>query len=398
LASLLPSSSSTNQVSVAKALDTSIGSGVTLPLAFVNLFNLSPSNLANATTQLSGEAATGAATAGIRIMNSFLSLVTNPFANNRGFVPEYQPVPPLIYKAPIYKAPAEAAPDPRNWGIWAAAYGGQTKISGDASAGSHDLSARSFGYAMGLDYRVTPYTIVGFALAAGGTNFGLSDGLGGGRSDMFQSAIYSLTRGNAAYFSTAFAYAWHGVSTDRYVNVAGLDQLTADFPANNIGARIEGGYRFPIPDVFNLPGGGFIPYAALQAQAFRTPSYSESSASGSPFALAYDAHTTTTARTELGAWIDRITPLGNDAILALRTRAAWAHDFWSDPDMTASFQSLPGSSFTVIGAVPAGDSLLASAEADISFRNGISFAVRFDSEFAERWQTYIGTARLRYTW
>ena len=134
-------------------------------------------------------------------------------------------------------------------------------------------------------------------------------------------------------------------------------------------------------------------------QAFRTPSYSEIAASGSSiFALNYDAHTTTVTRTELGAWVDRSIALNEGAVLALRTRAAWAHDNWSDTSMTAAFQSLPGSSFTVIGATPARDSLLASAVAEVSFRNGISLAGKFDSELAQRSQTYIGTARLRYTW
>ena len=273
----------------------------------MNLFNLSPSQLADAFSQLQGEAGTGAAQAGTQAMNSFLSLVTNPFADNRGFAPESPsaaPRPPLIYKAPVYKAPVEAAPDPRRWGIWAAAYGGQNNTTGDALAGSHDRSARTFGFATGLDYRVTPYTVVGFALAGGGTNYGLSDGFGGGHSDMFQAAVYSSTRINAAYVSAALAYAWHRVSTDRFVTVAGTDHLTADFSANNVGGRIEGGYRFAIPGALGWPGQyGFTPYAAGQVQAFRTPSYSESAVSGSSiFALAYDARTTTTTRTELGAW------------------------------------------------------------------------------------------------
>ena len=85
-------------------------------------------------------------------------------------------------------------------------------------------------------------------------------------------------------------------------------------------------------------------------------------------------------------------------MLSLRTRTAWAHDDWSDPRMTAVFQSLLGSSFTVIGATPSHDSLLASAVAEISFRNGISLAGKFDSELAQHSQTYVGTARLRYTW
>jgi outer membrane autotransporter protein len=398
-AALLPSSASANQRSVANALDTFSSNGGTLTLAFVNLFNLSPSNLANAMTQLSGEAATGTAQTGTQAMNSFLSLVTNPFANNRGFAPE-NPVPPrplLIYKAPA--AAAVPAPEPRAWDIWAAAYGGQNNTNGDAFIGSHDTTARTVGYATGLDYRVMPYTVVGFALAGGNTNYGLSDGLGGGRSDMFQSAVYSLTRVDAAYVSAALAYSEFWASTSRTVTLAGFDQLNASFNAHGLGGRIEGGYRFAIPGVFGWPGFGFTPYAALQVQSFHTPSYSEFAASGSPqFALAYDARTTNTTRTELGAWFDRTIALDNGAILALRTRTAWAHDHWSDPTMTATFAALPGSSFTVFGAAPAHNSLLSSAVAEISFRNGISLAGRFDSELAQRSQTYIATAQLRYTW
>jgi outer membrane autotransporter protein len=398
--SLLPSSASTNQRSVATALDTFTSNGGTLPLAFANLFNLSPSDLATALTQRSGEAGTGVAQAGTQAMNSFLSLVTNPFDNNRGFAPEspMPPRPPLIYKAPVYKAPAAAAPDPARWGVWGAAYGGQNNTTGDALDGSHARSARTFGIAAGLDYRVTPYTIVGLALSGGGTNYGLSDGLGGGHSDMFQSAVYSLTRIDAAYVSAALAYGWHRVSTDRVLTVGATDHLTADFSASNVGGRIEGGYRFAIPGASDLRGFGFTPYAALQVQAFRTPSYSENAGFGSStFALAYDAHTTTTTRTELGAWFDRTVALDNGAILALRTRTAWAHDHWSDPSITAAFQSLLGSSFTVTGATPAHNSLLSSAAAEISFRNGISLAGRFDSELSQHSNTFIGTARLRYT-
>jgi len=115
------------------------------------------------------------------------------------------------------------------------------------------------GYATGLDYPVTSNTIAGFALAGGTTSYGLSDGLGGGRSDMFQAAFYSTTRVNAAYVSAAVAYAWYGVSTDRYVTVVGTDHLTANFSANNVGGRIEGGYRFAIPGMVGWPGRYGVP-------------------------------------------------------------------------------------------------------------------------------------------
>jgi outer membrane autotransporter protein len=403
--SVLPSSATGNQSAVANANDTFVANGGTLPAGFANLLSfLSPSQLAEAFAQLQGEAGTGAAQAGTQAMNSFLSLVTGPFTGNRGFAPESQlppssPSPSLIYKAPAYKA--LAAPDPRRWGIWAAGYGGQTNAAGDPlGVGSHDRSASTFGYATGLDYLVTPDTVAGFALAGGGTRFGLSDGFGGGHSDMFQAAVYSMTRAGAAYVSAALAYGWHHVSTDRVLTVAGTDQLTADFFANDIGGRIEGGYRFAIPGMSHWPGRyGFTPYAAGQAQAFRTPSYSESAVSGSSaFALAYDARTTDTDRTELGAWFDWSNLLDYGTTLSLRARAAWAHDYWSAPNVTAMFVALPGSSFTVTGAAPASDSLLASAGAEIGLWNGFSLAGWFDGEFADQSRKYAGTGRLRYTW
>lgn len=396
---LLPDGASNNQQAVGNALDAFVGNGGTLPLAFINLANLSPADMAAAFSQLSGEAGTGVAPAGIQAMNSFLSLLTNPLSDRR-FAAEPPPRRPSnVYKAPIYNGPVEAA-DGRRWGIWAAAFGGYSTTGGDAIVGSHERSSRSFGYAAGLDYRLTPYTTVGFALAGGGTNYGLSDGLGGGRSDMFQAAIYGTTRIDAAYVSAVLAYGWHHVTTDRDVTLSGNDHLSADFSARNIAGRIEGGYRFAIPNALGWPTRfGLTPYAAAQIQRFDTPSYSESATSGSSiFALAYDAQTTTATRTELGARLDWSTPMSPDAVLTLRGSAAWAHDIWSSTDMTAHFISLPGSTFVVTGAAPARDLLLASAGAEISLSNGFSLAAWFDGEFAQQGRKYAGTGRLRYIW
>ena len=45
------------------------------------------------------------------------------------------------------------------------------------------------GFAGGLDYHYTPDTVLGFAFAGGGTNWSLSQGLGGGKSDAFQAGL-----------------------------------------------------------------------------------------------------------------------------------------------------------------------------------------------------------------
>ena len=66
------------------------------------------------------------------------------------------------------------------WTAWGGAYGGSNKTSGDpAVLGSHDLAARTAGFAGGLDNRLSPNSVVGLALAGGGTNWSLANGLGG---------------------------------------------------------------------------------------------------------------------------------------------------------------------------------------------------------------------------
>jgi outer membrane autotransporter protein len=398
---------SENQRNVATALDNFFNAGGALPPGFVSVFGLTGGNLANALSQLSGEAATGAQQAGFQMSNQFLSLMLDPFVDGRSgvagasgpalaFAPARDEALPedvaLAYSA-VLKAPK--APQPtafaQRWSAWGGGFGGGNKTSGDpAVLGSHDLSATTAGFAGGLDYRLARDTVVGLALAGGGTSWSLSQGLGSGKSDAFQAGIYGANRWGPAYLAAAFAYANHWMSTDRFA-FAG-DHLTAEFNAQSFGGRIEGGYRFA---TFY---GGVTPYAAIQAQSFRTPSYSETDVNGGGFALAYNARTGTDTRSELGARFDRVLALYSNAVLSLRGRLAWAHDWVSDPTLAAVFQTLPGASFIVNGALPAKDSALASAGAEYRLASGVTLLAKFDGEFANRSSTYAGTGAVRYSW
>jgi outer membrane autotransporter protein len=259
-----------------------------------------------------------------------------------------------------------------------------------AMIGSHDLSARTVGFVGGFDYRITPDTVVGLAFAGGGTGWSLSQGLGGGKSDAFQGGIYGATKSGPAYLAAAFAFANHWMSTDRLA-FAG-DHLTADFNAQSYGGRLEGGYRF------GTPYGGITPYAAIQAQSFHTPGYTETDAIANGFALAYAPRDATDTRSELGARFDRVLALYPNAVLALRGRVAWAHDWVSDPTLAVVFQTLPGASFIVNGATPAQNSALISAGAELRLANGITLLAKFDGEFASHSTTYAGTGTIRYRW
>jgi len=310
-----------------------------------------------------------------------------------GFAPDREELPEdlaLAY-AKLLKEPPKPQSFEQRWSVWGAGYGGSNRTSGDiAVVGSHDLSASTAGGAAGLDYRLAPGTVVGFALAGGGTNWSLAQGIGGGKSDAFQAGIYGTARSGPAYLAAALAYTNHWMSTDRFA-FAG-DHLTASFNAQSFGGRVEGGYRFA---TFY---GGLTPYAAIQAQSFHTPSYNESDLTSGGFALGFNSRSASDTRSELGGRFDRLLLLNPEAALTLRARVAWAHDWISDPTLAALFQTLPGASFIVNGATPAKNSALTSAGAELRLANGVVLLAKFDGEFASHSSTYAGTGTVRYTW
>jgi uncharacterized protein with beta-barrel porin domain len=390
-----------NQQNVANSLNNFFNNGGALPPGFLSVFGLSGPALANALSQLSGEAATGAQQGAFQLMTEFLGLMTDPFVDGRGgsggasgFAAEDEPLPPELASAyaAVFKAPpVKAAPFEQRWNLWGSAFGGANRTNGDPTGlGSQNLAARTGGFALGADYKVSPFTTLGFALAGGGTNWSLAQGLGGGRSDAIQVGVYAKTTSGPAYIAASFAYADHWMSTDRMAFA--FDHLTANFNAQSYGGRIETGYRIASAFV------AVTPYAAIQAQAFETPTFSENDPSGGGFGLTFAARTATDTRGETGARLDHAMALDPTTLLMLRAKLGYAHDWVSDPSLAAVFQALPGASFIVNGATPAHDSGLASAGAELRFANGVALGAKFDGEFAARSQTYAGTATVRYVW
>jgi uncharacterized protein with beta-barrel porin domain len=263
-----------------------------------------------------------------------------------------------------------------------------------AVVGSSDSRSSIFGTAVGADYLFSPDTLAGFALAGGGTSFSVN-GLGSGRSDLFQAGAYVRHTSGPAYISAALAYGWQDITTDRTVTIAGLDRLHAEFNANAFSGRVEGGYRFVTPWTGGI---GITPYAAAQFTTFDLPAYAESVVTGAPnFALNYAAKSVTDTRSELGIRTDKSFAMTN-SILTLRSRFAWAHDFDPDRNIAATFQALPGASFVVGGAAQAHESALTTASAELKWMNGWSAAATFEGEFSNVTRSYAGKGVVRYQW
>jgi autotransporter-associated beta strand protein len=394
-----------NQLNVANTINGFFNNGGTLPPAFLNLFGLTGAPLGTALTQLSGETATASQQSTFNAMTQFMGVMTDPFMAGRGEVAAGA-VSAASYAevseggngvrdayGMFNKAPMGQAYDSR-WSVWAAGFGGSQTTDGNAAIGSNNATSRIFGTAAGADYRLSPFTIAGFALAGGGTNFSVANG-GSGRSDLFQAGAYLRHNVGAAYISAALAYGWQDITTDRTVTASGIDRLRAEFNANAFSGRLESGYRL----VSAWMGGlGLTPYAAGQFTNFDRPAYTESVvAGGNAFALAYGAKSVTDSRSELGLRTDRSFAMP-DGVFTLRGRAAWAHDFNPDRSLAATFQALPGASILVNGAAQASNSALTTASAEIKWLNGWSTAATFEGEFSDVTRSYAGKGVVRYTW
>jgi len=414
LSPILPGNAGANQTRVAGAIDNALLAGNNLSNAFSAIFNYSGNNLLNGLTQLSGETATGSQQTTFNAMTQFLGLMTDPFTAGRSDgsnAPAYADEEDSIanayaasgkprsnkereaYAAIYRKAPLARNYDPR-WSVWGAGFGGSQTTDGNTTLGSNNTTSRLFGIAAGADYFFSPNTVAGFALAGGGSSFSVTGG-GSGRSDLFQAGAFIRHTAGAAYVTGALAYGWQDVTTDRTVTVGGIDRLRAQFNANAFSGRAEGGYRFVAPWI---GGVGITPYAAGQFTTFDLPAYAERVVSGADtFALAYGSKSVTATRSELGLRADKSFAMTN-AILTLRGRAAWAHDFNPDRTIGATFQTLPGAAFVVNGARQAADAALTTASAELKWMNGWSAAGTFEGEFSSATRSYAGKGVVRYSW
>jgi uncharacterized protein with beta-barrel porin domain len=405
-----PGGLNANQQSAANAITGFFNANGTIPLVFGSL---TPAGL----TQISGEVATATQQTTFDAMGLFMGLLTDPFIAGRGNPVSASGGAPQFadeakanayasngkpgsknerdaYAAVYRKAPVSADSLVQRWSVWAAGYGGSQTTDGNTAVGSNNTRSSIGGVAVGADYRFSPFMLAGFAVAGGATNFSVN-GLGSGRSDLFQAGAFVRHTVGAAYLTGALAYGWQDITTNRTVTVAGADLLRAQFNANAFSGRLEGGYRFVSPWIDGI---GITPYAAGQFVSFDLPAYVEQAIAGAnTFALSYAGKSVTDPRSELGLRTDKSFAMQN-GIFTLRGRAAWAHDFNTDRSILPTFQTLPGASFVVSGASPAHDSALVTGSAEMKWLNGVSLAATFEGEFSGVTRSYAGKGVARYSW
>jgi len=376
----------TNQNHVAGALDALRGpagprnnTGATQDLAI--LYAIAPANLPAAYATLTGEAATGAKWGGFKMTNEFLTLMNDAGQGGR--------------------APANnSGPFLPHWSLWGSAFGVSGSTRGDAFVGSNNLNTQATGLAMGAEYHFSPDLVAGVSGAGGRATWSLAQSMGGGSSAQYMLGAYGNWRAGQAYVSASGDIGSHDSQTDR--SALSLESIKAKYTGTLGGVRLETGYALPVS-----PSVTITPYAAVQLQAFNTPTYSETDSAAGAFGLTYSGQTSSDTRTELGAQFDMTTMVGEKSPLILSLRTGWAHDEYGRPDMNATFNPAlqPGAvagantSFAVDGAMPGRDAGLLSLSAKMLVSSHMSVDAKFDGgEFSNGSQNYGVSGTVRFSW
>jgi autotransporter-associated beta strand protein len=391
ISSQLPSGSSGNVLAIAGGIDKSLLTG-NAPAAFTNLFNVAPSQLPATIKSLSPEAAIAAQTSALQAGGLFLSTMLNPYVMNGG---RGTPVSAAATGPALAGASRQytlAAADMPGWTVWATASGGDTRTDGSASAGTSAVTSQLYGVIAGADYVLSPQARVGFALSAGGTDAGVSDGLGTSAGSFGQIGIDGTYDFGSAYVAAAAGFGYLGFDTTRTIYIGGYDRLKSSSDGTLFGGRAEAGYRMPVGPAL------LVPYAAVTPQGFSANSATEyGTLAATNFGLIYHGRTTDSVPTELGARGSMAISLAGLNVTAFG-RLAWEHEFDRTRTIDASFISSPVGSFSASGAPPAANAALATIGAQVGLENGLILAVAADGSFSGSVNGAGGQVSLRYSW
>jgi uncharacterized protein with beta-barrel porin domain len=383
-----------NASGVASVIDRAIDATGTQP-GFISTFliGVTGANLARQLSAMTGEAGTGAVSTGLTGASTFLGIMLDPMGGSRGGTAS-APGSSLIEMADMGAARTPAARVEAAWSIWTRAYGQAGRTASDAGLGAAGTASSVYGVAAGADKLVAPNLVVGFALAGGGTSFGLGT-LGSGTGDFAHAGLYASMRLGPGYLSAALAYGWNRFDVTRNVAALGVTETYRSGPVGHtVGGRIEAGRRFALGSY------GVTPYAAAEAIAYVAPGYRETWAppATGAFALAYAGRTTGTLRGEIGARADALVASAQSGDLIAFTRLAYAVQASTQRTAEAQFQSLAGSTFTVFGARASTHTALATLGLEARYRQGFAASLALDGEVGDRHRSLRGSVAVRQSW
>ncbi|MDP1749882.1 MAG: autotransporter domain-containing protein [Reyranella sp.] len=374
-----------NRSAVARAFDTAFNAGPGLN-GMPGLYGLSNAQLPQALAVLSGDSASVGQSAALSAGNQFASMMTDRVVTRRN------------EELACYDHPAEAqaCQAPPDWSAWSAGFGGAQWLNANATTGAAASQQSVGGGAFGGDYRAGPDTLVGFAVGASTLGYSMSANGASGQATGTHIGVYGLHDWRTFYVNAAMVFSrFDGSLTRQITGIGTTETERSSAVATQLGGRVEIGRPFAVGQA------SITPFAALQPSQFWQPATAETgtTANGGPgvFALSYQAQSTTSLPSFLGAQIDGRTEIDSRAASAW-LRLAWVHEFMTARPVTAGFSGLPGSQFTVDGATAASDAVRLDFGARYALNAQMALFANATAELSNRGQGVGGTVGLKWVW
>ncbi|MGO4670185.1 autotransporter outer membrane beta-barrel domain-containing protein [Bosea sp. 2RAB26] len=382
----------TNAFAIASAIDGAVANGAN-PSSLFGVYNQTAAAIPAAVNSLSGEIHTAPSAMANVASDQFLRAMLDPTAAGRlANAGAAGPGTAMFSGLNRKGADVSAAPsrlDMPLYSVWGAGFGSYGRTDGSAAAGSARRQVDDAHLATGIDIRPMPGTVAGLAVSGGRSRASLPGLLGNIDADVFQAGLYGVTQLGLVKLGAAASYARLDNDVSRSIPALG-SALSSSYATTAWSGRLQAS-----ASVLSWNGFSLSPLAALQATRAHSPAVIEGNWAGANAgALALGKRNDVTSRSEAGVQLDADTVLGGVPVTGY-IRAAWAHYFQRDADLTASLLGLPGASFAATGAQAERNSALVAAGITARISERVSLGLNLDGELSGNSRRLGGSAQLR---
>jgi len=380
-----------NAYAIATSIDIAVANGAD-PSSLFGIYNLPAAAIPAAVNSLSGEIHTAAPAMASLASDQFLRTMLDPSAAERltgaGAGPGVAGFSGLMRKGGGEPTTASRLDMPF-YSVWGSAYGSYGRTDGNAAIGSAKRSIDDAHLATGIDIRLLPGTMAGIAVSGGKGRASLPGVLGKIDADVFQAGLYGVAQLGPVKLGAALSYARLENDVSRSIPVL-ASNLSSSYTTTAWSGRLQASAA-----LLAWNGFAFSPLAAVQATRAHSPTVVETNWAGANAgALVLRRRNDVTARSEFGLQLDADTLLGGVPVTGY-VRAAWAHYFRRDADLSASLIGLPGAAFTVTGAEADRNSALVSAGLRARLSERVTLGLNLDGEFSASSNRIGGSAQIR---
>ena len=279
----------------------------------------------------------------------------------------------------------------RRYGIWGQGFG--SMATQDARDDVDGYEAKSAGFVLGADARVTKKLSLGGSLAFAKTNVddaGAREG-SGQKVNSYIGTIYGFYSGKPWYLDGSFTYGLHKHKSTRVVDFLNATAQTAqgEFDSGQYGMRAEFGYPIKFRKKSTI-----TPLAAINYNNIDQDGYTETGAAGAN--LAVEGASANSFRSNLGAKFATRIGVTDGWTVQPTARMIWAHEFNADAqEIVAQYTAAGGTSFTTQGLEPPANAAIVGFGFDFLSAQGSSMSLKYDAEVKEAFLGHTGVLQYR---